>query len=52
MRQFEELGILRFFRLYAADYLRARLAGASHGQAYASIRFEREARHVAGSLEA
>jgi hypothetical protein len=52
VRQFEELGILRFFRLYAADYLRARLAGASHGQAYASIGFEREARRAEGSVEA
>jgi hypothetical protein len=48
VRQYEELGILRFLRIYAADYVRARAGGARHGTAYASIRFELEAFSAGG----
>jgi hypothetical protein len=48
VRQYTEIGIPRFLRVYLADYLRARLAGAGHAAAYASIRFERAAFSAGG----
>ena len=41
-------GAVRFLTRYGADYLMGRLRRRSHAEAYAGIRFEVEARHVAG----
>ncbi len=49
VRQYSEMGITRFLRIYAAEYVRARLSGASHAEAYASIPFERAAQRAAAS---
>ncbi len=48
VRQYSEMGIPRFLRIYLADYLRARLAGAGHAEAYASVAFERAAFSAGG----
>lgn len=48
VRQWRDLGVSGFVRRYLAEYLRGRLVGHSHGEAYAAISFEREARRVAG----
>ncbi|HVR44882.1 MAG TPA: DUF4157 domain-containing protein [Thermoanaerobaculia bacterium] len=37
------LGLIRFLAIYLRDYLRGRLAGRSHLEAYRAIPFEREA---------
>lgn len=43
VRQWAEQGVLRFLGRYLGDYLRARLAGRGHADAYRSIRAEVEA---------
>jgi hypothetical protein len=43
VRQYVRHGIAPFLLRYTADYVRARFSGASHGEAYLSIAFEREA---------
>ena len=48
VRQWRELGRIRFVARYVGDYLRHRLRGLSHPDAYASIRYEVEARRIAG----
>lgn len=48
VRQWAQAGPLRFLLRYLGDYLRGRLAGRSHREAYAGIRYEVEARTIAG----
>lgn len=48
VRQWQQLGAVRFLARYLFDYLRARLRGANHAAAYRGIRFEVEARTIAG----
>jgi hypothetical protein len=48
VRQWEELGVPRFLWRYLSSYLRGRLGGLSHQDAYHAIPFEVEARRVAG----
>ena len=50
VRQFSELGLVGFFRRYLSDYLRARLRGLDHREAYLQIDLEVEARHQADLL--
>ena len=49
VRQWHDAGPVRFLVRYAGDYVRARLAGHGHEVAYRSIRYEVEARSIAGS---
>ena len=44
VEQFRRHGIVRFLARYLAEYARGRLSGKSHGESYAAISFEREAR--------
>ena len=46
VRQWRELGMLRFLWRYLTEYIRGRLAGRSHVQSYLDISLEREARSV------
>ena len=48
VRQWQELGVPRFLWRYLSSYLRGRLGGLSHQDAYLAIPFEVEARQVAG----
>lgn len=48
VRQWRQLGAMRFLGRYLADYVRARVGGASHEAAYRGIRYEVEARTIAG----
>ena len=48
VRQWRTEGFVRFLLTYALDYVRARLRGAAHGEAYGSIRYEVEAVSIAG----
>jgi hypothetical protein len=48
VRQWQELGTLRFLRRYLNDYLRGRRKGLGHNQAYLAISLEKEAREVSG----
>ena len=52
VEQYRRHGIFRFLRRYLSDYLAGRRRGLPHGEAYASIAFEREAeeRSVAARL--
>jgi hypothetical protein len=43
VRQWREMGAVRFLARYLGDYLRGRLAGRGHAEAYRAIRAEREA---------
>jgi hypothetical protein len=47
VRQWRELGPVRFSVRYVGSYLRARLSGLSHRDAYLQIPFEVEARALA-----
>ena len=47
VRQWRELGPIRFLWRYLGAYVRGRLRGLGHRQAYAAIPFEREARALA-----
>ena len=48
VRQWQQLGTIRFLRLYIADYLRGRRQGLGHNRAYLAISLEREAREISG----
>lgn len=48
VRQWREVGSRRFLMRYLGDYLRARAAGRPHAEAYQGIRYEVEARRIAG----
>jgi hypothetical protein len=48
VRQWRELGPLRFLWRYLAAYLRGRRRGLGHAEAYAAIPFEQEARALTG----
>ena len=48
VRQWRELGAVRFLWRYLGSYARGRLRGLRHRDAYAAIPFEREARVTAG----
>jgi hypothetical protein len=48
VRQWQELGTLRFLKRYLSDYLRGRRKGLGHNQAYLAISLEREAREISG----
>jgi hypothetical protein len=50
-RQWREFGFLGFVRRYLGDYIRGRLQGKDHRQAYMDIRFEVEARRLAALIE-
>ena len=50
VNQWREEGYVHFAARYLADYLRGRLRGGSHSQAYHAIRYEIEAREIAASL--
>lgn len=46
-RQWRQAGATRFLRRYVGDYLRGRLRGSGHAEAYRNIRYEAEARRIA-----
>ncbi|MGH9368320.1 MAG: eCIS core domain-containing protein [Thermoanaerobaculia bacterium] len=50
VEQYRRHGIFRFLRRYLSDYLGGRARGLPHGEAYASIAFEREAQERAAAL--
>lgn len=50
LRQIDTQGWVRFLVRYGTDYLRGRLRGLSHREAYREIGVEREAREVAARL--
>jgi hypothetical protein len=49
VRQWQQLGTVRFLRRYLADYLRGRRAGLDHNRAYLAISLEMEARDISGN---
>ena len=49
VRQWQQLGAIRFLRRYVTEYLRGRRKGWGHNRAYLAISLEREAREVSGS---
>jgi Domain of unknown function (DUF4157) len=49
VRQWRELGALRFLWRYLGAYFRARLRGVRHRDAYAAIPLEQEARALSGN---
>lgn len=50
VNQWREEGYLRFAGRYVADYLRGRVRGLSHGDAYRAIGYEAEARRLTSRL--
>ncbi len=50
LQQYRTRGPLRHVIRYVSDYLRGRVQGRSHWEAYRHIRLEAEARHVAGQV--
>lgn len=48
VRQWRQAGALRFVFRYLTDYLRGRVAGLDHRDSYRAIRYEAEARQLAG----
>ena len=52
LEQYARLGPLRHVTQYLGDYLRSRVRGASHWDAYRAIRLEVEAREVAARVAA
>lgn len=50
VRQYRTYGMAAFLGRYVGEYLRSRLAGATHGEAYRGISFEREAREPRRSV--
>jgi hypothetical protein len=48
VRQWRELGAVRFLWRYLSAYVRGRLHGLGHRDAYTAIPFEREARALTG----
>jgi hypothetical protein len=51
VRQWAELGVIRFLWQYVAGYLRGRLTGLPHQDAYRVIPIEIEARGIANQLQ-
>jgi hypothetical protein len=51
VRQWAQLGVLRFLWRYVAGYLQGRLTGLAHPDAYRSIPIEIEARELAAQLQ-
>ena len=47
--QYRRYGVAGFLARYFLDYLAARRRGSGHADAYAAIRFEREARAAEGT---
>jgi hypothetical protein len=43
VRQYQEIGFLKFLNLYLRDYLRSRINGKDHYTAYLNVSFEQEA---------
>ncbi|MGH8945608.1 MAG: hypothetical protein ACRDVL_05625 [Acidimicrobiia bacterium] len=50
LRQIAERGLPRFLLSYAGDYIRGRLRGFGHSEAYREIGVEQEAREATGRL--
>jgi hypothetical protein len=48
VRQWRDLGVVRFSLRYLAEYLRGRRAGLTHQEAYLAISLEEEARRISG----
>lgn len=48
VRQYRRYGMAAFLGRYLGEYLRARLTGAPHVEAYRRISFEREAESASG----
>jgi len=48
VRQWQQLGTIRFLRLYLGGYLGGRRKGLGHNQAYLAISLEKEARELSG----
>jgi hypothetical protein len=48
VRQWRELGVVRFLWRYLSAYSRGRFGGLTHQEAYEAIPLEVEARHLAG----
>lgn len=48
LRQWRQLGVIRFLGRYVGQYLRGRFGGLDHRGAYLAISLEREARAAAG----
>lgn len=49
VRQWNELGIVKFLWRYLSDYWKGRRRGLGHNEAYRQISFEQEARRIAGN---
>jgi hypothetical protein len=50
VRQYRRYGMAAFLGRYVGEYLRSRLTGATHREAYRGISFEREAREPRRSV--
>ena len=48
VRQWQQLGTIRFLRQYVGDYLRGRRQGLAHDEAYLEISLEIEASEISG----
>ena len=48
VRQWQQLGTMRFLRRYLTEYLRGRQKGLGHNKAYLAISLEKEARELSG----
>ena len=48
VRQWQQLGTVRFLKRYLADYLKGRRKGLGHNKAYLAISLESEAREISG----
>ena len=48
VRQWQQLGTIRFLRVYLGDYFKGRRIGFGHNQAYLDISLEKEARDLSG----
>lgn len=48
-RQWQQAGPIRFLSRYVLDYVRSRLTGSDRDAAYRQIRYEVEARRIAGA---
>jgi hypothetical protein len=51
VRQWRERGVIRFLAAYVGEYLRSRLRGLGHWDAYRAISFETEARTLSAGLQ-
>lgn len=50
VRQWHDLGVIGFLRVYLGEYVGGRRRGLSHRDAYLAISLETEARHIQASL--